>query len=68
VEASGVSPTSGGRGKTAVIVAGIGIGIDMSGRAIGGSRTMGRDIADPVGEMKSAGAIEERRLISTLGV
>lgn len=64
------SPAGRGWGKTAVIGAGAGTGtgIGMSGRAMGGSRTMGRDMADPVGEMKSAGAMDDRRLISTLGV
>lgn len=55
-----------GGGTGAVIAVGMGIGI--SGRTMGGSRTMGRDIAEPVGEMKSAGAMDERLLISTLGV
>lgn len=40
----------------------------IGGWAIGGSRTIGLDMAEPVGEMKSTGAMDERLLMSILGV
>lgn len=47
---------------------GIGIGIGICCWTMGGSRTIGLDMAEPVGEMKSTGAIDDRRLMSMLGV